>query len=66
MDNRIFLQRVINGGDVRYSRESVSVVCNGKKSLVSEKAINSDIDINIEIHCSDTKQLELQENDPSK
>lgn len=66
MDNRLLLQRVINGGEVRYARERISVVCKDSKLLVSERAINSDIDINIEIHCSDTKQLELQQNDPSK
>ena len=51
---------MLNGGQARYSKEKVSVVCNGEKSTISEREINTDIDINIEIHCNDKKQLELQ------
>ena len=60
MDNRLLLQRVLNGGQARYSKERVCVVCNGEKTTISEREINTDIDINIEIHCNDRKQLELQ------
>lgn len=60
MDNRELLIRVINGGEARNSRMKIFHVCNGKRTQVSDEAINGDIDIKISVHYTDEKQLELQ------
>lgn len=69
MDNRILLQRVIDGGQARYGKIRVTVVLVDddskelERTLVSENEIDSDLDIFIELHCTDKKQLELQGDD---
>lgn len=63
MNNRNLLKRVINGGEPRHSRKKIYTVCNGKRQLVSDEAIDTDFDITIDVHCNDLKQLELQDGD---
>lgn len=60
MDKRSFLRRVLEGGEVRLSRMRVYNTIKGVKTLVSEKDIDSDIDITINVVANDPKQLELQ------
>ena len=61
MSNRGLLMRVIKGGKACYSKQRVYSVCNGEKRLINEQDIDTDFDINLEIHCTDLKQLELQD-----
>ena len=61
MSNRDLLKRVNKGGKAIYSKQRVYSVCKGDKVLMSEKAIDTDFDIEIEVHCTNLKQLELQD-----
>lgn len=62
MSKRDLLKRVIKGGEARESRERVYSVCNGVKRLISDEAINTEFDMEINVHCTDLQQLKLQEN----
>ena len=61
MSKRALLMRTIKGGNACYSKQRVYSVCNGEKRLISEQDIDADFDINIEVHCNDLKQLEMQD-----
>ena len=58
--SRELLKRVINGGDVEVSKERIFIVCNGSRWLHSEQEIDGDLSIDIEVHCNDVSQLEMQ------
>ena len=49
-------------GNLNGNRERTYVVCNGKRTLRSDEPTNAPFDIEIEVHCTDIKQLELQNN----
>ncbi len=58
MSNRELLKRVIDGGDVRQCVTRFYSVCNGERKLLIERKASTDLDI--EVYCTDLKQLELQ------
>lgn len=66
MDNRELLIKIINGGEARSSRLKVFSVCKGVRTQVSDEAISGDVDIHINVHCTDMAQLELQMNSQTK
>lgn len=59
MSNRDLLKRVLNGGDVRHGVTRYYSVCNGERRLMLEQ--QSDDDSEIDVYCTDLKQLELQQ-----
>ena len=59
--SREFLKKVINGGEAEKSRERTYIVCNGERWLHSEQEIDGDISIDLEVHCNDISQLDIQE-----
>lgn len=60
MNDREILKQVIRGGFARPGRLSVFTVCNGVRCFEGEEPMDCSIDLTIEIHCTDRKQLELQ------
>lgn len=66
MSNRDLLKRVIKGGCARHSKQRVYSVCNGDRQFMSEQTIDTDFDIVIDVHCTDLKQLELQDGNRTK
>ena len=58
--SREFLKKVINGGDAKVSKERIFIVCEGKRWLHSEQEIDGDISIDLEVHCNDVSQLDMQ------
>ena len=61
-NNRTKLKNFLCGGDLRSHQQRVFIVCNGKETLESVEDIESDIDIDLYVHCTDRSQLELQRN----
>lgn len=59
--SREFLKRIINGGEAEKSRERIFIVCNGERWLHSEQETDGDISIDLEVHCNDISQLDIQE-----
>ena len=59
-ENRTKLKNFLRGGDLRSHQQRVFVVCDGKETLESVEDIESDIDIDLYVHCTDRSQLELQ------
>ena len=49
-------------GSLNRSKVETYVICNGKRTLRSVEATDAPIDIEINVHCADIKQLELQDN----
>ena len=62
MDNRDKLKKFINGGDLKARKQKIYAVCKGEKTLLKEEEIEGSIDLNIEVHCNDLSQLEMQKN----
>lgn len=60
MGNRDKLKKFINGGDLRPRKQIIYAVCKGEKTLLKEEEIEGSIDFNIEVHCNDLSQLEMQ------
>ena len=58
--SREFLKKVINGGEAEKSKERVYIVCQGERRFHSEQEIDGDVSINIEVHCNDISQLDMQ------
>lgn len=56
------LKNFMEHGSLNSNRQRTYVVCNGKRALRSDEPTDAPFDINIEVHCTDIKQLELQNN----
>lgn len=62
MNNREKLKIIIERGSLNKSRERTYIICNGERTLRSDEPTNAPFDIEINVHCTDIKQLELQNN----
>lgn len=60
MSNRELLKRVISGGDVRHGVTRFYSVYNGERRLMLEQQSGDDLEV--DVYCTDLKQLELQQN----
>lgn len=58
MSKRELLKRVLDGGDVSQGVTRFYSVCNGERKLLMEQQASTELDI--EVYCTDLKQLELQ------
>jgi hypothetical protein len=62
MSKRQQLKIILERGSLHGSKLETFVICNGKRTLRSVEATDAPIDIEINVHCTDIKQLELQHN----